>query len=103
MNRLFQLDVMEVCLLNIPEGKETATITPETISSQVKERSCREKTRTLADIKAVLREVFPIYKNNRANAKTFKISRPVLEEYLRTHGLLLRPVKDAGASAWLHG
>jgi len=98
MNNLFNIDVLEICLLNIPKGKNTVKIKPEDILNQLNQNKINDKKRTISNIQKAIKIIFPIYKNRKTNTKTFKISRRAANDFLKRNEILLRPVEHAEES-----
>ncbi len=98
MITLLYLDVLEVCLLNIPKGKITVKIKPATIIKQLEMSTIGIRKCTINKIRMILKTIFPIYKNKRRHTKCFKIKRSLAREYIVENDLLLRPIEHARRS-----
>lgn len=98
MNNLFNIDVLEICLLNIPKGKNAVKIKPEDILNQLNKNKINGKKHTISNIQKAMRIIFPIYKNLKTNTKAFKISRRAANDFLKINEILLRPVEHAEES-----
>ena len=98
MNNLFNIDVLEICFLNIPKGKNTAKIKPGDILNQLNQNKVNGKKRTISNIRKAIKIIFPIYKNCKTNTKTFKISRRAAYDFLKRNEILLRPAEHAEES-----
>jgi len=98
MNNMFCLDVIEICLLNLPENESVSEIKPKTILTQLNRLNWDKRKHSELDVRKILKEVFPIHKNRDRNTKSFKISRSAVEEFLKSHSILLRPIEHARES-----
>jgi hypothetical protein len=95
MKTLSYLDVIEICLVNIPEGQTTGTIKPAIIFGQMGFPISSLKKPSIGKIRMILKKVFPIYKNKRRNTKCFKIRQSEAYNFIIKNGLLLRPIEHA--------
>ena len=95
MITLLYLDVIEICLLNIPEGTTTAKIKPATVVEQLKLLTRGTRKSTVPHISKILRITFPLHKNNRRHTNSFKISQSAADLFVMENGLLLRSVEHA--------
>ncbi|MCK5225911.1 MAG: hypothetical protein KAQ89_04270 [Planctomycetes bacterium] len=93
MIKLLYLDVIEICLVNIPKGKTTGKIKPAIILEQLSIRAMRKCT--IDEIYKLIKEVFPVYKNKRQNTKCFKISQSRANDFISSKRLLSRPIEHA--------
>lgn len=98
MKKMLYFDVLEASLLQIIANKNKVSITLR-FGSILKQLA---KMNPLVyhkinpnDIARVIREIFPIYKNNRRNTKAFKIRQKEALQYIRKNGINLRPIKHA--------
>ena len=98
MITLLYLDVLEVCLLNIPKDKTTVKIKPATIIKQLEMSASGTRKSTINKIRMILKTIFPIYKNKRKHTKCFKVKLNLAREYIVENDLLLRPIEHARRS-----
>ena len=95
MITLLYLDVIEICLLNMPDGKTVGKIKPAIIVEQLRLSTRGVRKSTINKTRMILKDIFPIYKNMRQHTKCFKINQSIAYDFLIENGLLLRDVEHA--------
>lgn len=86
------LKVIEICLYYCTENKRVCKLRPKEIRKKLIELSYNSKDKLQSDeIKKILKEVFPIFKNRRRGTKIFKINQKIAEDFLYDKRLFLRP------------
>lgn len=95
MNTDLLLDVTELALTNLHSDSSVCFIHIDDIYREllVGKTLCKTKA-TKAEVKRVLRTMFPIYKNRKKHTVLFKISSESAYGTCRTMHIRLRPLSD---------
>jgi len=98
---MFYLDILELCLLNIPKGRSVCKLKPLTVLRQLQSvRPSEHREYSVQDVEEAIRVMLPIFKNRRRRTRVFKITRRAGEKFLEEHGLALRPLEHARECLW---
>jgi hypothetical protein len=99
MNGYFVLDVLEIGLLKLPPGKISVFVNPHEMLEALKTiNPFAYRRETVADVKKVLRAIFPAYKNPRARTKVFKVRHREAKKFIQENRIIMRPLEDARKS-----
>lgn len=88
------LDITELVLTHLSCESSVTFVNIDTIYKEVRQGKTlsRRTNITIDEIKSSLREIFPIYKNNRRHTQDFKISSKTAYSTCKKLNLRLRPL-----------
>jgi hypothetical protein len=95
---LIDLDLLEACVLGIPDGKSSGRVRPVEVVSSLKRSNPGFYDMTTNEVSRAIKRLFPIHKNPRCRTKVFKVATKSIDRYLDHHKMCLRPRSEAAAT-----
>lgn len=92
MNKLKEMEFIEVCYYHLYPDKKSTFISPHMIASKL------SYPLSYYEVKKKIEKIYPIYKNNRIRKRYLKISRKYTDYYVTSEGIFLRPIEHSKQS-----
>ena len=93
MRALLESEVLEVCVLGVPEGRKVGKVRAGQVAETLRRSNAAYRRVSAERVSEAIRCIFPIYKNAHSGAKTLKVGLEEAETFIAANAMIVRPIE----------